>query len=832
MARALAAGGDRARSSVAQAVKEWQGARFLAGAAGGRGNKQQRAQQPSQQQQRQQHQDGAQQKQRQATQPRSPSTPLGKGRGDQPGLDQRNLGGASTGGGGGKPRGPSSAAAARAKGVGKNRAPWADLVVDEEAPLLLPGGQHARKCAITADSSDEDVERACGYIMASGQTALRMACRVAHRKNRSSPIIIVHQPASDYEKGLLSDQLREYQDQVNDHLHHDDEQHNPLSITIQETSLLLKDASGSSAEPRKVILIHFSDDVSVTTVDQEGADYLGLSIAPELCCPEDADEEIAMTVVRRMCEQLDLKEWADQFFAYSDRKVTVAAVQKLARGGKSDPSLRVRLLADRSVNFHGQHFEEGKVRAILTVPKHEVDDFLGRSGEYGVLYEFADRGRNNSWKKINLPLDWDLNDVITSIAALPVDVRPKVRGFVPTARGYAVRVNPDDEALVTTVLLPELAEQLGPSLGLRPNSAWLLKNLPRRINKQGLIQMLSTENGRWRPWHVLPRYVVSDRNPRYSAWVVDAEGPPPLRAIRARDTFVTIERYVDEKKLSPSMRVWAKPVSQWDRRPEGQKTAARRPWADVADDDGMSDVGGDWNYDLDETGMEDQARGDGTGQKPTPTAQEASSTDQSTTQPGRWTRPRPNQAQAQRPQGRPLQPSPQPTGEAGVIVGHSHTHRRPRNFPLTDSSGTDTSAPPQAKRMFGAPSRRGVAAPITSLGCSPSDLDPEKRAMQAALAEKDAMIATLQESVNRMQRTLEAMLAAMATSGTISPEAAAAAAADARAPQMAVTIQQPQVVPQGTHPHHQGAEHHNEETMWSRADAQTNEDNMDDSVGW
>ncbi len=413
-------------------------------------------------------------------------------------------------------------------------------------------------------------------------------------------------------------------------------------------------------------------------------------------------------------------------------------------------------------------------------------------------------------------------------------MRLKVRGFVPTTRGYAVRVNPDDEALVTTVLLPELAEQLGPSLGLRPNSAWLLTNLQRRINKQGIIQMLSTENGRWQPWHVLPRYAVSDRNPRSSTWVVDAEGPPPLRVIRARDTFVTIERFIDEKKLSPAMRVWAKPVTQWDKKPEGQKTTTRKPWADVVDDDSMSDVGGDGNFGFDGTGAEDAAQGDGAGQSPIPTAQEVTATNQTTTQPGRWTRPRSHQGhQAQRQPYRPLQSPSQPTGGTMEIAGPSH--RRPRTFPLTDSSGTDTSASPHAKRMFGAPSRRGAAAPVAGFDCQPNavDCDPEKQAMRAALAEKDAMIAALQESVNRMQRTLEAMLAAMTANGTIPPAAAAAAMAEARAPQQAVAVQQPQPSPQELQPHQQGTEHHtNEATMWARADAPSREEDMDESVGW
>ncbi len=105
--------------------------------------------------------------------------------------------------------------------------------------------------------------------------------------------------------------------------------------------------------------------------------------------------------------------------------------------------------------------------------------------------------------------------------------------------------------------------------------------------------------------------------------------------------------------------------------------------------------------------------------------------------------------------------------------------------------------------------------------------------MRAALAEKDAMIAALQESVNRMQRTLEAMLAAMTSNGTIPPASAAAAMAEAQAPLQPLVAQQLQPSPQELQPHRQGAEHQTTEaTMWARADAPSGEADMSDPVGW
>ncbi len=303
-----------------------------------------------------------------------------------------------------------------------------------------------------------------------------------------------------------------------------------------------------------------------------------------------------------------------------------------------------------------------------------------------------------------------------------------------------------------------------------------------------------------------------------------------MRVIKARDSYVTIERYVDEKKLSPAMRVWAKPVSQWDRRPEAQRTAARVPWADVVDDDSMSDVGGGDDLSSGDAGTEEAAHGKGAGHGSAAPAPGATTAAQNTTPPGRWPRPRTQQGhQMQRQPQRHQQAPTLPTGAAVDIL--APTHRRPRAFPLTDSSGTDTSSPPHAKRMFGAPSRKGVAAPAITSPSPPCALeaDPEKQAMMAALAEKDAMIATLQESISRMQRTLEAMLSAMTANGTIPPGAAAAAMAEACPPPPPVVAQQLQHPPQEVKPHALGAEGQTTEaTMWARADNTPEEADMGD----
>ncbi len=509
-----------------------------------------------------------------------------------------------------------------------------------------------------------------------------------------------------------------------------------------------------------MILIHFDHNNTLYLTDQRGADILHLEIAPELDCPEETDDDVAITVVRPLCEAAGLKEWSDDFFSITSREEQVKAVRKLVGSGKVNPTMRIRIIADRSIKLHGKHHEEGKVRAIASVPKGQVNDLMTRSGEFGVLFEFAERNLNDIWKKVNLPLEWDANDVVKAIAELEPSVRAKVKGFVPSTKGFAARVLPEDECAVTAALLPELAEQLGASLGLQPTSSWIVKNLPKRINKQGIIQLLASGAGRWQPWQVLPRFTLPDRSARGSTWVVDAEIPPSVRVFKARDAYVTIERYVDEKRLSPAMRAWAKPVSQWEKRAAGATTShsTRKPWAETFDNDDMEEDSTTTSREPRRWG-DDSACNSGTPHWSSPVSDQVRNPP-SLAQQGSW--------------GNDGAPSgPQPRGfTLGDAIG---TARRPRTYNMTDSSGNETVTQARNKRRFG---ETRTAKNPTASSSDPSRAEPmdsEKDALVAALAAKDAQIASLQESIQGMQRTLEAMTAALAASGAISSEAAASA---------------------------------------------------------
>ncbi len=802
---ALEKGGDSARSSVSAIVSAWLFQEFARGQHQHRQQPQhqrhhqqghqQHQQQQSQQQQQKQHggddgdDQGWHQVHRGLRGPRAgrgepprvatSSSTTGKGRGEAlPRAAAQDPAWARNG------SGAKGGARTAAKRANSTRTPWASLLVSPQTPLLDSDGNVARKCSIGPDDGDVAMDRAHGYVMASSVTSSKLVCRLARRVCRDKPVVLVHQPMDDAGKDALREALRDWEDQLNSEGGSDNS--TPHSFSLSDAAIVVCDPENNAQEPKNVILIHIDDHNTFLPGQAEAARHLNIEVAPELPCPEDLDDELAVTVVKHMCNDAGLEEWASDFFELKDRRDIVKAIQKLVRSGKPDPELKVRIMADRTYKYKGNMIENAKVRAVITVPKHEVDELLARSGQYGVLYEYPDRPRNAGFKKVNLPLQWDLNDCNTAVAAVEADVRRRILGLVPTTRGFAARVRHEDEAQVTRALVPEVAEQLGDSLGLRPNSRWLLRDLPRRITKADIIRMLATNSGHWCSWQVLPKYAIIDRNVRGASWVVEAEEPPPVKTFRTRGQCVTIERHIDEKTLSPANRVWAKPIAQWERARSATATSPniRKPWCDMDDDDD--------DIDIDCEGNDFSTQADPAATPTQPTYTETTQQDDG------------SRTQQRRPQQGPFPTLPNPSHPSQMAENAVVTpwQRRPKSFRLTDSSGNDSAGPPRAKKRFG--EQRSTEPHWPPLAAA--QVDHEKEAMRAALQAKDEQIQNLQNSMVQLQRMMEQLMTAMAANGTISTQAAAATLAEVQ--------QAAEAGPNAGH----GA-HNEQQSMWQRPSA-------------
>ncbi len=422
---------------------------------------------------------------------------------------------------------------------------------------------------------------------------------------------------------------------------------------------------------------------------------------------------------------------------------------------------------------------DARIKAIVTVTPQKADMLITQSGFNGVIYPHAVRERNEEYKKVKLPLEWTIPYCNTAINDLNPQQRRKVKGIVPSARGFMARVTPGDETEVTKMLNPQLAEQLGPSLGIQPNSTWLIKNLPKKISKQELINMLAANSGQWSSWFVLPKFVTGDRSSKWSTWVVEAEEPPPAKILRVRGTFATTQRYVDERAMHPSMRVWASPIAQMDVKHKGDhnRRATKVPWNVRAD----ADLDVDFEGDEEQTREDEDAEADGQDEQQPHTQQS--------------THPEEQGSQAAQSMWRTSRSIAARRRESPYPPTRPATSTRTRSYLLTDSESTDAGKPPHKKRFGEA--TRVTQLPWPSQPSKEGLAEQERAARMAQISAKDAQIADLQMSINRMQATLDSMMNALAANGLLGgPATAPQPPAQQQAPVQQQQFQQ-NVQPQG-----------------------------------
>ncbi len=639
----------------------------------------------------------------------------------------------------------------KTKGAGRStteqKTPWADLVISDQTPIANVEGKVATKLVPRDDDGDEEYSRYDGYIMATSTAAKRWVWRLARRRNAQGDVAIVMPGAAAADRQVLEDTVKEWEMKLNC-----DRQDDFVSLGLTHHPLVLHDPINDEYITRDTIMIFINDERPLLLLTAEGGRILDLDVAPELNCADDEEEDVLVEIIRPLCKEAGVGEWADNVFKMTERNDVAKEVRKLIGEGTPDPKLNVRVLADRSIKYRGEVLNDARVKAIVTVTPQKADALIMKSGLNGVIYEHAVRERNEEYKKVKLPLEWTISDCNTAINELSPQQRKMVRGVVPSARGFMARTKPGDEADVTRILNPQLAEELGPSLGIHPNSTWLIKNLPKKISKQELINMLAANSGQWSSWFILPKFVTGDRSSKWSSWVVEAEEPPPAKMFKIRGTYATIQRYVNERAMHPSMRIWASPIAQMDVKHRGEHggRATKVPWSAKTDADLDVDLEGDEEQeheseDAGTRGAEGQDDRQPNGQQSTYQAEQGTHSAQSVWRTGR-------SIVARRRDG------PYPPVRAAAPT-------RPRSYMLTDSESTDAGKPPHKKRF-------GEATRVTQL---PWPAEPtgeglaeqERAALLAQISAKDAQIADLQMSINRMQATLESMMAALAANGLL-----------------------------------------------------------------
>ncbi len=130
-------------------------------------------------------------------------------------------------------------------------------------------------------------------------------------------------------------------------------------------------------------------------------------------------------------------------------------------------------------------------------------------------------------------------------------------GVIPTFKGYAVRTRQQHEAELMQALSPERADQLGPALGLRVTSTWVVRGIPAKATRQQIIAALDRATPTWQGWTVIPRKRIGIARGPAADWLVDAADDPSLLGSVVNGTPISIKRHVDDSRATSRTSAWA-----------------------------------------------------------------------------------------------------------------------------------------------------------------------------------------------------------------------------------------------------------------------------------
>ncbi len=446
---------------------------------------------------------------------------------------------------------PSHLRSGRGDGGGKKEVDtdaWKTLLLAEECPMI---DTHTGEEAPRLDPSDA-VDVATGYFFCTSKEAANLHAKFARAPN---PITLIMPPYSKNTRDNIEMALRKLTDESR--LHHDV----PIDPALRETTLFVREPTSGTKKTVCALLVHMDRAFPILPPQQvEDGGMLYSNAVPNISMDISTDVDLQFAVTGPMCKEIGLEEWWNKlrsrpFPLFKDD------IRKLITSAKWKPT-DVRVRRDRRLTWRGEVHEEGKIVAVVRTPREHVDEFMARSGRHGIVIDrtFRDRDEGNAdYARVKLPTDATLSDAIAILDGLPPHLKKAAKGIIPNLKGYAIRVDREMEAELVQRVTPEVAAQLGPALGLRTSSSWILRNVPARATREGIIKALSRPMDKWRGWTVIPRRTMGQHRNGKIDWIVDAAQDPPTRSLTVNRDCLMIERYIEQQKTPPKAAPWFKP---------------------------------------------------------------------------------------------------------------------------------------------------------------------------------------------------------------------------------------------------------------------------------
>ncbi len=446
---------------------------------------------------------------------------------------------------------------------------WRLYELADGFPLYDEKGEIAPKLNL-----EDPYDTARGYHFCTSEAAIRLCARYMKRDNAVTFLIPPH-------GGGFKDEGRDMMDKLNA------DSDGKAKVSIVNASIYVKDAEAGRktldvhlvhADARKPILpVHMIDDGMVMRTNHA-----------ELKMDLPHEDELQVSVLEPICRELGLEAWWKKFQArpFPHFKDDIKVLLESAEYKPKD----IRVRRDRSMNWKGEQLEDARVVAYFKVPAHLTDQYLAKSGRKGLIIDRAGRAGPDAPQlaKIRLPSEWTMADALAKVDKLPMEIRKRTCGIVPTPKGYILRACKDAEAELTRNLNPDRAAELGNSLGLNPNSMWRISNIPRAASKADIIRTFAASGPTWAGWKLIPTRTIGQPMRGRTSWIVEAEVEPPAREAYIQGVPVTIDRHLEQKKVSSRAAPWMKLKAE--DADEVIKLETKSLWADVVDDDDPTDA--------------------------------------------------------------------------------------------------------------------------------------------------------------------------------------------------------------------------------------------------
>ncbi len=345
---------------------------------------------------------------------------------------------------------------------------------------------------------------------------------------------------------------------------------------MEDASAFVVDETASGGRKAlSVLLLHANANNPLRPPQADHGGMLFTYTIPSLIWDAPKEVEMQLTVAAPLCKELGMEKWWEKFAAIPFPRFK-GELKKLLESPKRKLST-LRVKQDRTMRWRGESLSDACQVAWFRVPEDEVAGILARSGRDGLLFDISRRSdEKDDVRKVNLPSDWTLADALRNVGELEKAnpaVKATLRGIVAGPRGYMLRVLSSAYAEVTTKLMPDEAEQMGPALNMRHTSTWIVKNVPRGAAKQTIIKAFATQTDAWAGWAVLPLRIDGQPRGNSENWIVGACSPPPEKEVVIGMACITIDRFEETRKVAARVAPWfrLKPVTAEQREERKKK---------------------------------------------------------------------------------------------------------------------------------------------------------------------------------------------------------------------------------------------------------------------